>query len=62
MLWPVILLTTFNATIFHEMASGAVLQFDVINSGNAAAGTTHGRIIIAFVFRVLYLLHSSQNE
>jgi hypothetical protein len=35
------LLLTFNAAIFNQMASGAFLQFDVINFCGAAGCTTH---------------------
>ena len=33
------ILLTADAAIFYQMTSGAVLQFDFINSSNAAGGT-----------------------
>jgi len=35
----------FYTAIFYKIASCAILQFDIINSGDAAGGTTHHHII-----------------
>jgi hypothetical protein len=35
---------TVDAAIFHEFASGAYLEFDVINFCFSAASTTHHRV------------------
>ena len=59
MLWPVLLLT-FNATIFDKMASGAVLQLDIIDSSNAAEGA-HVRSIFSFVIYAHSLPHRCKN-
>jgi hypothetical protein len=46
------ILLTLNAAIFHEFASGAIFQFDIVDFHFAAVGTTHhivGRpFVVAF--------------
>ena len=56
------ILLTLIAAVFHEMTSGAVLQFDVITSGGAAGGATmHPDRVIALLLYISCAAHDQHQ-